>query len=402
MLEHKLVVIMLGTIALLGGCSNSSSKTKDLGSGGASTGLGGASETGGAVVVDSAASTGGAVVSPATGGAGGGIEATGGLLGVGGARATGGLSSGAGGTSVGGASGRGGAPATVDAAALGGSLSVGGASAAGGATAKGGTTGAATSLSSYVRTLGPLALTGITDASGVAWKPETDTFFVISNGTHSLYEYTADFKTRLRTVVLANGGTDTEDVVYLGNNRFAVEDEENQAWVVSIPDGATSANMSAADAEHYVVSAPPATANRGFEGIAFRPGVGAAGQFIVCQEGSKADTPIRVLFFDKRASAGTSSYLDGTLTVSEPWNALTKLGALATDLASIYFDTASSTILILSEESSRLLRVVPETGQILDQRDLSGSPQYEGVTLADSGRLVLVSEPNYIEVYQAK
>ena len=53
------------------------------------------------------------------------------------------------------------------------------------------------------------------------------------------------------------------------------------------------------------------------------------------------------------------------------------------------------------QESSRLRRVVPETSAILDQRDLSGSPQYEGVTLADGGRLVLVSEPNYVEVYQA-
>ena len=45
--------------------------------------------------------------------------------------------------------------------------------------------------------------------------------------------------------------------------------------------------------------------------------------------------------------------------------------------------------------------MVPETGEVLDQRDLSGSPQYEGVTLTNDGRLVLVSEPNYVEIYQA-
>jgi uncharacterized protein YjiK len=57
--------------------------------------------------------------------------------------------------------------------------------------------------------------------------------------------------------------------------------------------------------------------------------------------------------------------------------------------------------LVLSQESSRLLRVAPETGDILDQRELSGSPQYEGVTLASGGRLVLVSEPNSVEVYKS-
>jgi uncharacterized protein YjiK len=252
-----------------------------------------------------------------------------------------------------------------------------------------------------VRTQGPITLSGISNASGVAWKAETNTFFIVSNGTHALYEYSADFSTRLRTVSLDNGGTDSEDVVYLGSNRFGVVDEENEVYVVTIPDGATSANMSAADAEHYVVSAPPATTNRGLEGVTIRPGVGGAGQFIVCQEGGVTGTPIRVLFFERHASSGTFSYTDGTLTVQEPWNALTKLGAVATDLSSVCFDTASSTLLVLSQESSRLLRVAPETGAILDQRDLSGSPQYEGVTLADGGRLVLVSEPNYVEVYKS-
>jgi uncharacterized protein YjiK len=253
-----------------------------------------------------------------------------------------------------------------------------------------------------VRTQGPLTLSGISNASGITWKPETDTFFIVANTTHLLYEYSADFKTRLRTVSLDDGPTDTEDVAYLGANRFAVVVEDNEVYVLSIADGATSASMSAADVERYVVSAPPATVNRGFEGVTLRPGVGAAGQFIVCQEGGVTGVPIRVLSFERRTSAGTSSYANGTLVVKEPWNALDKLGAVATDLAAVCFDVSSSTLLVLSQETSRLLRVAPETGEILDQRALSGSPQYEGVTLADGGRLVLVSEPNYVEVYQPK
>jgi uncharacterized protein YjiK len=271
----------------------------------------------------------------------------------------------------------------------------------GGASSSGGVTSTAKPLDGYVRTSGPLTLSGISNASGIAWKSETDTFFIVSNGTHALYEYSADFKTQLRTVLLNNGATDTEDVVYLGSNRFAVVEEENSAYVVTIADGATSASMSAADVEHYVVSAPPATTNRGFEGITFRQGEGTAGQFIVCQEGGVTGTPIRVLFFERHSSAGTFSYADSTLSVQEPWNALSKLGSVATDLAAICFDAASSTLLVLSQESSRLLRVSLESGAILDQRDLSGSPQYEGLTLASGGRLVLVSEPNYVEIYQA-
>jgi uncharacterized protein YjiK len=431
MLECRFVHFMLGALCALAACSSSTSST-GTGSGGAtvvqasggSIASGGEAATGGASHAGGAAALGGLTGSRGTGGSTGGSKSTGGATSAppptggafafggassaGGAVGTGGATGTGGASSIGGTSAKGGASATGGASGLGGASSTGGASAVGGTTAtggtsaKGGATGTATPLDSYVRTQGPLTLSGVTQASGVAWKTETNTFFVVDNGTHALYEFTADFKTRLRTVVLNNGGTDTEDVVYLGSNRFAVVDEENQAYVVTISDGATSASMSAADAEHYVVTAPPATVNRGFEGIAFRPGVGAAGQLIVCQEGGVSATPIRVLFFSRRTTAGTSSYADGTLSVSEPWNALNKLGAVATDLASIYFDTGSSTLLVLSQESSRLLRVSPETGQILDQRDLSGSPQYEGVTLADGGRLVVVSEPNYVEVYQTK
>jgi len=389
-----------GGVAALGGApatpGGTSSKGSELATGGSSITTGGVAALGGSSHTGGASTTGGSSK--------GGTSSSGGLSSTGGsskgATSPTGGSAATGGSSKGAASSTGGS-VTTGGASKGGTSATGGASFTGGASSKGGTASAITPLANFVRTQGPITLSGISNASGVTWKPETNTFFIVSNGTHALYEYSADFKTRLRTVTLDNGGTDTEDVVYLGSNRFGVVDEENQVYVVSILDGNTSADMSAADAEHYVVSAPPATTNRGFEGITIRPGVGAAGQFIVCQEGGVTGTPMRVLTFDRHSSSGTFSYANSTLAVQEPWNALSKLGTVATDLAAVCFDTASSTLLVLSQESSRLLRVVPESGAILDQRDLSGSPQYEGVTLADGGRLVLVSEPNYVEVYQA-
>jgi uncharacterized protein YjiK len=53
---------------------------------------------------------------------------------------------------------------------------------------------------------------------------------------------------------------------------------------------------------------------------------------------------------------------------------LSKLGVAATDLAAVSFDVSISTLLVLSQETSRLLRVVPETGAIIDQRDLKTCP----------------------------
>jgi len=301
----------------------------------------------------------------------------------------------------------GGAPPTGGAAdggapASGGDASTGGAASLGGASPQGGATVTAAPLDGYERTLGPLELAGIANASGITWKPETDTFFVVTNGSHTLHEYAADFSTRLRDISLDDGPTDTEDVAYLGADRFAVVDEDNEVYVVTIPQGATSADLSADDAERYRVSAPPATINRGFEGVTWRPDVGPRGQLIVCQEGGVTGVPIRVLFFERGASAGSHDYADGSLLVDEPWDALAALGGAVTDLAGACYDASSSTLLLLSQESSRLLRVAPETGDLLDQRDLVGSPQYEGVTLADEGRLVVVSEPNLVEIYEKR
>jgi uncharacterized protein YjiK len=257
-------------------------------------------------------------------------------------------------------------------------------------------------LSEYTRQAAPIELGGIDgNASGITWKPETDTFFIVANTVHLLYEYDAAFGTLLRTISLDNGPTDTEDVVYLGQDRFAVVVEDNEVYVVTIEEGATRIDLSLDTVERYVVSEPPAQVNYGLEGITLRTDVGPAGQFIVSQEGG-GSVPIRILTFERNLSAGTFSFENGTLAVEEPWDATTELGAVAKDLSAVTFDPASSTLLVLSHESSRLLRVDISTGAVLEQRDLSGSPQYEGVTLASQQRLVLVSEPNFVEVYSAK
>jgi uncharacterized protein YjiK len=242
-------------------------------------------------------------------------------------------------------------------------------------------------------------LASLEGVSGVTYKPESHTFFVVSDVTHSLYEYAHDFSELVRVVVLDGGPTNTEDVAYLGDDRFAVAVETNEVFVLTIDSAAELGDMNGSDVEHYVVTAPPATINTGFEGVTLRRGVGNVEQLFVCQAGGFG-VPIRVLSFDRSRETGTFSYDDGTLRVREPWDALVTLGEFASDLSSVTFDEDSETLLLLSQESSRLLRVDPDTGDVLDARDLAGSPQYEGVTLASDGRLVLASEPNFIEIYR--
>ena len=113
---------------------------------------------------------------------------------------------------------------------------------------------------------------------------------------------------------------------------------------------------------------------------------------------------MRVLQFDHvlgSAPYALKSYADGTLVVDEPWDAEQVLSAEVTDLAGMAYDNVSDTLLILSQESSRILRVNPDTGAILERLDLVGTSTSEGLTFFDDCKLAVAHEPNRVELFSA-
>lgn len=256
------------------------------------------------------------------------------------------------------------------------------------------------------RDAAPTMLDGIVGASDVAWKPETDTFFLLTDRSTTFHEYSADFGTVVRLITLVNQPADTEGLAYLGEvggrDRFAlgVEADEDEVLIFELDPEATTLDFATAVIQTYVPGEEPSVANKGWEGVAYRAATnGEPARLWACQEGEPGQVPIRVVGFPYLSDgAQTLSYADNSLAVDEPWNAAEKLDA--DDLSSIVYDADSDTLLVLSDLSSRLMRVDPTTGDVLDALTLTRSPQYEGVTLASGGRLVLVSEPNYVEVFQ--
>lgn len=282
----------------------------------------------------------------------------------------------------------------------------------GGNAAQGGAVGgspepsAFTPFADYVPAGDPITLPGITSASDVAWKPDTDSFFVLLDRVPELYEYGPDFGAPRRVIAIDNGPADVEALAYLGSHagrdRFAlgVEANDNVVLIFELAPDATSVDFDEAVLQTLEPAAAPPIMNKGYEGVAYAPPDGAAQAFLyVCEEGEAGATPIRILRFPYTEDGpSVASYRDGSLTAAEPWDTAAKLGDVAADLSSLYFDVETRTLLVLSEQGSRLLRVEPETGEILDELLLARSPQYEGVTLAGA-RLVLVSEPNFVEVF---
>jgi uncharacterized protein YjiK len=276
--------------------------------------------------------------------------------------------------------------------------------------AMGGDAGAAAAFPPFTgfvpRDAAPIELDGIMGASDLTWKPSTDTYFLLTDRAGTLDEYSADFETVERTITLENAPADAEGIAYLGVtnglDRFAlaVEANESEILIFELEPEASTLDFATAVLQTYVPAAEPSVANSGWEGIAYRSSDGGRVPTLwACQEGATGEVPIRVVAFPYLSDgAERLSYADDSLAVEEPWNAAQALGA--GDLSSITYDSSTDTLLVLSHLSSRLMRVNPTTGEVLDTLELTRSPQYEGVSLTPGGRLVLVSEPNYIEIFQ--
>lgn len=260
----------------------------------------------------------------------------------------------------------------------------------------------APSLSDYQPLGEPITLNGLDAASSdVTWRPESDTFFVITDGSRHLYEFDREFTSIVRTVTLSDGPTDGEGIAYLGNDLFAIASEDNTVVVFHLDPTTTTLVVSSELRGTYVPAAPPPRVNTGFEGIAFRPMEGGGGDLVVCQEGDPGNVPIAVYRFPFAPDGpAEGSYADGTLAVVQPFDAPLTLGAFDGDLTGMAYEGRDDTLLITSHLASRLLKVDAESGALLEQLELSASPQYEGVALASENRLALVSEPGFVELWQ--
>ena len=239
------------------------------------------------------------------------------------------------------------------------------------------------------------------EASGIAYNDDTSTFMIVANLQGRLWEYDDTFEEMLRVRSLeSNVDSDTEGLAYLGDGRLAVAAEDNRVYVDRLALDDTAFGGMLSTLEIYEPSAPPPVANAGIEGVAYRrPRDGVPGRLYVCQEYQ----PMRVLQFDVDSNpgeAGLRSVLDNSLVAAEPWDAELALSEYVEDLAGMVYDEARGSLLLVSQLSSLVLRVEPDTGRVTESLPLVNTSTSEGVALFDSCALAVVSEPNTVQIYR--
>ncbi len=232
--------------------------------------------------------------------------------------------------------------------------------------------------------------------SGITWNPVTETFMAVLDGNRTLFELDENMVV-LREISLTNvDHPDTEDIVYLDQNdddepTYAVVTEEGVVYVGAVPDdGGTEIDFD--DWQTITYNADDA-GNYGGEGIAYDADTQT---FWVCKEKS----PMGVQTFARPKTDADVSYDDGSLVVSEAFDADKLLANYATDISSCMFDERAGRLLLLSHESDVVMDVATD-GTVYDtlEIDKSGLSKPEGLTLTTEGDMVVVGEPDEWALY---
>jgi len=223
------------------------------------------------------------------------------------------------------------------------------------------------------------------DLSGVTFNALTQSLFAVTNAPEQIVEMSLEGKVKRLIPLL--GFDDTEGITHIGGNRFAIV-EERKRQVVFIDINKHTNEIKREHCEGYKLPLQ-GEKNKGLEGIAWSK---KAGILI-----AKEDEPEQLYHFDQQQHDG--KYLTPFLNNSIQRK---QLG----DVAGLH-SLANGNTLFLSEESRLLLELSPK-GYVLSSKSFEYDPfgifysirQPEGVTMADDGRLYIVSEPNQLFIFE--
>lgn len=227
--------------------------------------------------------------------------------------------------------------------------------------------------------------------SGLAFNTDTKQLIAVINRPATLL--TMDLEGRVLHRHRLRNASDVEGVAYLGGNHVALAEEGRSRIVIAqLPKGA-NAELDLRDATSFALDIGQKETeekNSGFEGLGYDQ---AHDQLYVAKEHSP-----RALY----RISGLGDYLKtGRITMRvenlDHWLTSNSIG---TDLSSVDVNVANGHLLLLSDESQRIVEL-DQSGAVVNQvelRDMPGSnsgvPQAEGLALDPNGTLYMISEPN--------
>jgi len=242
-------------------------------------------------------------------------------------------------------------------------------------------------LDNYSQSIPPTEISWITigDLSGITWNKENNRLYMIENSDGTIW--VSDYSFNLIRTIDGGSFGDTEDMVHLNGNEFAIVTEAGELFIGIIPDGDSDIYINPNDFQKITFDYHEG--NSGAEGVAYDP---ESQIFYIVKE----KNPMRFFQFQRPA---TSS--DTVITPDIPFDAEYKFSGIMDDLSSITYDDRTNRTLILSDDSHRLIDVNPTTGNIHGMLNVYDMEQPEGICFYnDNYDFVIVGEPNFYTTYR--
>lgn len=231
----------------------------------------------------------------------------------------------------------------------------------------------------------------VRNASGLTYNLDNNHLYVVLNGPTIILELTAQGEL-VRKIDLI-GFEDTEGIVWLGENRFAVIEERRRRLVLlTLPTQVNS--ISYETCQYYLVDDEPAR-NKGLEGVAWDA---TQQRFVVAKERK----PRRLY------QISLSQTLEPVGQVVIPWDVQRHSLGLD-DISGLYHSPITNHLLLLSDESKAVVEVDycgREASRLILKEGQSGLDhdvfQPEGITGDGQGNLYICSEPNMLYLFSKK
>ncbi len=245
-----------------------------------------------------------------------------------------------------------------------------------------------TRLDQYTLAKGPVVIGGVSqNASGLTYHAGRDSLFVVLDSPQRVVELSLDGS--LKRKINLNKFEDTEGIVWLGENRFAVA-EEALGNIVLIELEPKDGGVSWKKAKKLNPDIKVNAAN-GLEGIAYDP---LGKRFFVARE-KRSPAVFKIIPPKPESDMPPTSIL------------MSLAGRGLRDISGLHYDAKSERLLILSHESACVVETNKygiETSRLLLRGGKSGLSRTifkaEGVALDKHGTLYIVSEPNLLYVFK--
>ncbi|MFT5661680.1 MAG: hypothetical protein ACI9TV_002327 [Sulfurimonas sp.] len=231
------------------------------------------------------------------------------------------------------------------------------------------------------------------EASAVTYNKDTDTLFILGDGSTAIVQVTKDGKL-IDSMTLASDSTkpqgtdfyDTEGIAYIGNGEFALSEERYRQVSKFTYVANTTLNVS----NVKTVKLGTTIGNIGMEGLSFDSQTDA---FIAVKETDPLGIFLTEINFDTGTASNGSPTTENSVNMFDPakigMSAINDVAALSNVLPSNAPDYDQ--ILIVSAKEGKVVKIDRE-GNIQSTLDVGVDAQHEGLTIDSDKNIYVVNE----------